>query len=102
MRLKSSEVQKIHEVLKQQLSSFKYQIYLFGSRADDNKKGGDIDLLLLCAPQDYNTIWDKKFIIKSYLEFALDDQRVDLTLATAEKMQSDIFLKSISSSLIEL
>lgn len=102
MRLKPSEVQKIHQVFKEHLAEKKYQIYLFGSRVDDSKKGGDIDLLLMCTPQDYNAIWDKKFIIKSYLEFALDDQRVDLTLATVEKMQSDIFLKSIASSMIEL
>lgn len=45
MRLAEDEI----ETLKNKLYSFskKAQLYLFGSRLDDTKKGGDIDLLVV-------------------------------------------------------
>ena len=44
MRLKKFEVQ----IIKKAIHSLEpdVAIYLFGSRADDSKKGGDIDLLI--------------------------------------------------------
>ena len=45
MRLKQNEV----ALLKEKLASLSKEakLYLFGSRADDTKKGGDIDLLVV-------------------------------------------------------
>ena len=45
MRLTSAEI----DVLKTKLHTLSSQakLYLFGSRVDDSKKGGDIDLLIL-------------------------------------------------------
>ena len=43
MRLYPDEKQVLFDLIK----SIPGQVYLFGSRADDNKKGGDIDLLIL-------------------------------------------------------
>ena len=43
MRLKEAEVQAIKSTI--QALDAKAKIYLFGSRADDTKRGGDIDLL---------------------------------------------------------
>jgi len=45
MRLTSLE----REVLKSSITSFdeESKIYLFGSRVDDSKKGGDIDILIV-------------------------------------------------------
>jgi len=45
MRLNSSEKNKIIEYAKFYFGTH-IKLYLFGSRVDDNKKGGDIDLYL--------------------------------------------------------
>ena len=44
MRLKKEEIKTIKDTIKKFDKSAK--IYLFGSRIDDNKRGGDIDILI--------------------------------------------------------
>ena len=102
MRLKAQDVQKILSVLKIELKDFHYQIFLFGSRLDDNKRGGDIDLLLLVDQSDFETIHAKKAFLKFELEDALGDQRIDLTLTTHKKMAADVFIQSIAGDALLL
>lgn len=45
MRLSENEIEVLKSKLKELSSTAK--IYLFGSRVEDNKKGGDIDILIL-------------------------------------------------------
>lgn len=45
MRLDPKEIETLKSSLKELDRNAK--IYLFGSRIDDNKKGGDIDLLVI-------------------------------------------------------
>ena len=45
MRLKQYEINAIKESVKQYDQNA--QVYLYGSRIDDTKKGGDIDLLII-------------------------------------------------------
>ena len=57
------------------------EIFLFGSRADDSKKGGDIDLLILSSsltPSD-------KIKIKAFLFKVLEEQKIDITIAADTK-----------------
>lgn len=84
MRLKESEQNAI-------VSTVKYfdndaNVYLFGSRVDDTKKGGDIDLLVLseCLTRD-----DKRSI-KMKLYELLGEQKIDLIIAVDD---SDPFVK---------
>ena len=52
-------------------------IYLFGSRVDDQKKGGDIDLLILSQtlmPSD-------KRAIRGELWQSIGEQKIDLVIA---------------------
>ena len=53
-------------------------VYLFGSRADDTKKGGDIDLLIFSGRIDR----DAARAIKSRLYDLLGEQKIDLVVTT--------------------
>ncbi len=53
-------------------------IYLFGSRVDDNKKGGDIDLLVLSAHLSFT----EQRQIKIRLYELIGEQKIDLIIAT--------------------
>ena len=77
MRLSATEVQKIKN--KVQGIFGESIIYLFGSRLDDTKKGGDIDLYIV--PKDNNNLFKKKLQIKTTLEDTLY-KPVDVVVAS--------------------
>jgi uncharacterized protein len=54
------------------------RLMLFGSRVDDTKKGGDIDLYI--ETQDSKTILDKKIKLLTVLNLALGEQKIDLVV----------------------
>lgn len=75
MRLTSEEI----EAIKSSIYRFdpKATIYLFGSRADPNKRGGDIDLLIFS-----NSLTDAdKVRIEMALFEKIEEQKVDLVIA---------------------
>lgn len=54
------------------------KVYLFGSRADDTKRGGDIDLFIDCD-QEYNSFTHKvDFLAKLYGTFG--EQKIDVVI----------------------
>jgi len=58
------------------------KFYLFGSRTDDNKKGGDIDILILSDKKiDFDKIM--KLRIKFYEKFG--EQKLDIVNFTFEE-----------------
>ena len=84
MRLKDSEQVAILSTVK--CLDKNARVYLFGSRVDDTKKGGDIDLLVM---SDSLTREDKR-TIKIKLYELLGEQKIDLVLAADD---SDPFVK---------
>jgi predicted nucleotidyltransferase len=84
MRLKDSEQVAILSTV--QYLDINARVYLFGSRVDDTKKGGDIDLLVM---SDKLTRDDKR-IIKMKLYELLGEQKIDLLIAADD---SDPFVK---------
>jgi predicted nucleotidyltransferase len=52
------------------------EIYLFGSRTDDNKKGGDIDLYLVL--QEHSNLFEKKIKFLSRIKRELGEQKIDI------------------------
>ena len=73
------------------------KVFLFGSRTDDNKRGGDIDLLILS--NDKISIDQKlKFICKFYIQFG--EQKIDV--ATFTYSEKKPFKNIALSTAIEL
>lgn len=93
MRLKDFEQHAILSTVK----SFDQNadVYLFGSRVDNSKKGGDIDLLVL---SDRLTSGDKR-AIKIKLFELLEEQKIDLLIAADD---SDPFVKLVLGTGVKL
>ena len=74
MRLLNQEIYLLKETLKQ--ISAEAKLYLFGSRVDDNKKGGDIDLLVV------SNRLQKKDLRTLRIEFfkKFGEQKIDIVL----------------------
>ncbi len=51
-------------------------IYLFGSRVDDSKKGGDIDLYLVL--KNHKNLFEKKIKFLSRIKRELGEQKIDV------------------------
>lgn len=58
------------------------KVYLFGSRADDLKKGGDIDIAVLSKKMDFNNKLAIKF--RFFQEFG--EQKLDIVMINDEEM----------------
>ena len=84
MRLKAFEQAAILSTVKSHDNSAR--VYLFGSRVDDSKKGGDIDLLIM---SDTLTNDDKRSIRIKLYEL-MGEQKIDIVLAADD---SDPFVK---------
>lgn len=84
MRLKDFEQRAIVSTVKGLDPSAR--VYLFGSRVDDTKKGGDIDLLIL---SDTLSREDKR-AVKTKLYELIGEQKIDIVLAADD---SDPFVK---------
>ncbi len=53
-------------------------ICLFGSRIDDNKKGGDIDLLIETNQSDIAKVVQQELAFVTKLKMKLGDQKIDV------------------------
>jgi len=74
MRLKQHYIDSIKKYF---VEVFKHgEVYLFGSRVDDAKKGGDIDLYLVV--NNHLNLFEKKIKFSSKLKKALGDQKIDI------------------------
>ncbi len=91
MRLSHFQVKKIKEAVR---SSFgkESSVYLFGSRTDDNKKGGDIDLLIITSSEGTDLEW-KKGAAVTEIQLSIGDQKIDLLTAGPELKDPPLIIK---------
>jgi predicted nucleotidyltransferase len=86
MRLSKLEIEKIK--LASKLFKIKGDIFLFGSRVDDNKKGGDVDLFIE-AKEELNFADQIKFLTK--LEIMGIQRKVDLIVKNPNSSHKEIY-----------
>ncbi len=77
MRLSLSEIELIVRET-EKIFGDSSKIYLFGSRVDDQQKGGDIDLYLI--PENKDDLYTKKIQLKTAISERLGDQKIDLVI----------------------
>jgi len=66
-------------------------IYLYGSRTDDQLRGGDIDLLAIATGCE----WRDKIDILLAIKARIGEQRIDLNLMTPEQAAENAFVQSV-------
>lgn len=79
MRLSATQAKVIRETAKQTFGT-DAEVWLFGSRTDDGKRGGDIDLFLETSLSSADAVWNaqRKFLAKLYM--ALGEQKIDVVV----------------------
>jgi predicted nucleotidyltransferase len=85
MRFKQTEVAAICESFRDVFS--RGAMYLFGSRVDDRKKGGDIDLLVV--PEMKENAVEKKLDFLVRLKKMIGEQRIDVVIDTGKNRLID-------------
>lgn len=79
MRLTQDQIAAIHEAVAGVFGD-RAQVWLFGSRVDDNKRGGDIDLLICPQPGDNDQLLRRKIRLLGRLEQALGERKIDIVI----------------------
>ncbi len=78
MRLTPRYIEVIKKYFKQFFQDG--EIYLFGSRVNDSKKGGDIDLYFVL--KDHSNLFEKKIKFLSRVKRELGEQKIDIVFNT--------------------
>ena len=84
MRLTDYELSVIQKTFRECFSS-KDHLWLFGSRTDDSKRGGDIDLYIESEDTEVDKAIDKKLLLGVKLWELLGEQKIDIVLNLVTK-----------------
>jgi uncharacterized protein len=66
------------------------RLFLFGSRVDDSKKGGDIDLFIE-TKEDSATAFKKKLLFLVRLKQRIGDRKIDLVVKGEDSTSKPIY-----------
>lgn len=69
-------------------------VFLFGSRADDLKKGGDIDLFI--ETDDIENSVKKKISLMTELQFSIGERKIDIITAIKKETENDPLIVKIA------
>lgn len=74
------------------------KVYLYGSRADDSLRGGDIDLLVVSATLDFSN----KITLLADIKSRIGEQKIDLSIKKGTELKEDAFVRSVLPTAILL
>ena len=99
MRLSEMERTKIKEAIHAQFGPDS-QVYLFGSRADDAKKGGDIDLLV--SSGSIVGVYPRIIKAMTAIQFAIGDRKIDLIVTDDIRNDSRLVVQEAATNGVPL
>jgi predicted nucleotidyltransferase len=82
VRLSDYEILAIKETAKEVFGE-RTKVFLFGSRVDPTKRGGDIDLYII--PEERNNLLDRELRFKSKLQLKIGERKIDVILSQDPK-----------------
>lgn len=98
MRLKQYEIQAIKDVVRQYFPEGS-SVSLFGSRTDDNARGGDIDLFIQTDLSGIE-LQDARIRTMAAISLRIGDQKIDIVCSSGkEKGKSLIILEALRTSI---
>lgn len=100
MRLTQFQIATINKLARQHFGH-ETTVYLFGSRTDDHKKGGDIDLFIKHANEATLTL-EAKIGFLAKLKAEIGDRKIDVVFDNENTRQKKNFYRSIIRQKIEL
>ncbi len=100
MRITENEILIIKN-LAQRIFGMGTLVYLFGSRVDEDKKGGDIDLFITNKEKSNLTI-SSKIEFLTELKLLIGEQKIDVILDNTFTRQKKMFYRTITQQAIEL
>ena len=80
MRLTIKQKQAIIQNFLQDFAGIDAELWLFGSKIDDNAKGGDIDLLIKCYQLEYGLLSDLVNKYSIHLQKQIGPRKIDIVL----------------------
>lgn len=93
MRITPAEKQAFIEVIGKYINE-PAELRLFGSRVDDHKKGGDIDLIIMVTSnKTAENLMYYKYKILSEIKTIIGEQKIDLLINTFN--DQDVFIQAI-------
>ncbi|MFH1222834.1 MAG: nucleotidyltransferase domain-containing protein [Pseudomonadota bacterium] len=101
MRLSQKQVDVIKQAAGKCIRYVGAKVFLFGSRADDSKKGGDIDLLFEIPGFSGDSLRMKLDFMTEYSKH-LDEEKIDITIydPTNPKDENKIFVNTIGKKIL--
>ncbi len=100
MRLRKFQIDSIKKLAIKHFGQ-ETTVYLFGSRTDDNKKGGDIDLFVQCANESALTL-EAKIHFLAALKTKIGDRKIDVVFDNAMTRQKKNFYRSVNRHKVAL
>lgn len=79
MRLSSEQVEAIKQEAEHCFGA-QAEVWLFGSRVDDNRRGGDVDLYVHSGMSDADRLAVARFTFLARLKRRIGDRKIDLVL----------------------
>lgn len=100
MRLSSKQILAIQKSCNLLLQDYKNsKVYLFGSRVDDNLKGGDIDLLFE-IPCFKGSLMEFQMRFETEYCKLHDDEKIDIVVYDPNKKEDNAFISSIKKRIL--